>query len=286
MASVGTTLRRTVGAVSPRRRQYQRLLDSCRLDPATLAPPLRSPGVDDVIICGCPRSGTALLTAALHQPPVMVSVMEPWDGLRLPPADLFASLRGELAEGFLDRGRLDLDRLAVSGDVTWTREDQGRYAVDFTDETAVAVKWPTFWQYLPLLTTTRFLVCVRHPGDVVDSFRSQAGRLHHGLEYDVAFNRRINGELASVADVDTRRLRLYDLVNSTVLDHIDRPNVHLVRYEDWHDDPVAVLEGVSAFLDRDLTTSPAKVTAATPTTDQARRAAIVDRSTTARALGY
>jgi len=286
MASVGTALRDAARAVSPGRRRYQRLLASCALDPTTLALPLAEPGPNDLIICGCPRSGTALLAAALHQPPTMVSVMEPWDGLKLAPERLFSSLRTELDGGQLVRGRLDLDALRIDGSVTWQPDGDRSYTVETTADTLVAVKWPTFWQYLPHLHTTRFLVCVRHPAEVLASFVTQPGRLADGLEYDVAFNRDLNRELGQIAALDERRLALYDRVNHTVLEHRHRANVHLVHYEDWQNDTPQVLDRVSDFLGRDLTRSQAVIESPNQSVDQADRAAIASRSTTARALGY
>lgn len=285
MAVVAPTLRDAVRTVSPRRRRYRQLLASCDLEPDDAAGPAHQPGTDDVVICGCPRSGTALVTAALHQPPAMVTVMEPWDGLRLAPDELFASLRTELATGTLRRGRLDLGALAASGAVRWI--DEGRaQSVSIGPSTLLGVKWPTYWQYLPILPDTRFVVTVRHPADVVDSFTRQPGRLREGLDYDVAFNRTLNAELAGIEAVEHRRLALYDAVYRTVLAHADRPNVHLVRYEDWVLDRAGLLQDLSAFLDRDLTTSPVRIDARATVDHGPRRAAVVDASLTARDLGY
>ena len=81
-------------------------------------------------MCGSPRSGTALLVAMLFQPPEVVTVMEPWDALRLPPRDLFESLRAELATtGKLRRGRLDVAALQSAGAVSWLREGEAAYPV-------------------------------------------------------------------------------------------------------------------------------------------------------------
>jgi hypothetical protein len=75
---------------------WEELLATLTLDPDALADPLPPPGPDDVIVCGSSRSGTTLLSAMLFQPPRAVCVMEPWDALRLAPAELFASFRAEL----------------------------------------------------------------------------------------------------------------------------------------------------------------------------------------------
>ncbi|MDH3705249.1 MAG: sulfotransferase [Acidimicrobiia bacterium] len=288
MAVVASSLRDAVRTVSPRSRRYQQLLDSCDLEPSQVAG--SAPPGADVIICGCPRSGTALVTAALHQPPAMVTVMEPWDGLRLEPAQLFDSLRQELAGGWLRRGRLDLGALADRGEVAWTAEGRPQ-AVQVDDSTLLGVKWPTYWQLLPMLPDTRFVVTVRHPADVVDSFARQPGRLRDGLEYDVAFNRSLNAALGTIDSIAERRLALYDAANRTVLEHAHRPNVHIVRYEDWHHDRDGVLHALSRFLNRDLTTSPVRVTDHRPDSRERHdqdglRAAVVDASLTARDLGY
>lgn len=270
--------------MSPRHRRYERLLASCELEPSRVTPS-DQPGPHDVIICGCPRSGTALVTAALHQPPAMVTVMEPWDGLRLDPATLFQSLRAELAGGTLRRGRLDLHSLTARGEVTWIHEGRAQPVIG-GDTTLLGVKWPTYWQLLPALPDTRFVVSVRHPADVVDSFTHQSGRLRDGLEYDVAFNRGLNAALGTIDSTSDRRLALYDATYRTVLEHARRPNVHLVRYEDWHLDRDGVLRELSEFLGRDLTDSPVRIAAPSPSSDTAARAAVVEASLTARDLGY
>lgn len=284
--AAATALRTVARAASPRHRRYRRLLESCDLDPHALERPIAEPGPHDVIICGCPRSGTALLSAALHQPPEMVTVMEPWDGLRLPPAELFGSLRAEMAGGSLRRGRLDHDALTADGTTRWGPEGTPTALPGVDDTTIVAVKWPTFWQYLPLLPSTRFIVCVRHPADVVASFAAQPGRLHLGLEYDVAFNRTLNAELEAIASVEDRRLELYDRVNWMVLDHAHRPEVLLVHYERWFDDPTALLADISSFVGRDVMASRAVVDPTRRPPPSTARDAVAHRSSTARSLGY
>src|SRR5919109_1001972 len=81
---------------SPRHWRWRRLLRSLDLTTETLERPVASPGPRDFVICGSPRTGTSLAAAALHQPPASLTVMEPWDGMRLPIAPLFASLRDEI----------------------------------------------------------------------------------------------------------------------------------------------------------------------------------------------
>src|SRR5689334_4323640 len=110
-ARARTVIDPVLGVVSPRHRRWRSILRSCDLAVEHLPDPLPAPGPDDLFICGSPRSGTALVTAQLHQPPHAVGVMEPWDALHHPPRELFASLRAELAGGVLRRGRLDLATL-------------------------------------------------------------------------------------------------------------------------------------------------------------------------------
>lgn len=100
------------------------------------------------------------------------------------------------------------------------------------------MKWPTYWQYLDRLTTTRFVVCLRHPVEVVASFARQRGRLSQGLQYDVPFNRDLNAELAAATDDPCeRRALLYAHVHSRILPDLSRPNVFVLRYERWFQDP-------------------------------------------------
>lgn len=243
---------RVAGHVSPRHRAWRQLLSSCDLDPDQLPTPLASPGPNDFIICGAPRSGTALATAALFQPPHSVTVMEPWDGLRLPPDQLFRSLREELASGQLRRGRLDIGALRSEGAVRWCRDGELTSAVEASDDTLLGVKWPSFWRYLDLLPETKFVVCVRDPAEVVASYRTKGGRIGMGLEYDVPFNARMNAELGRIDDVEQRRIALYDYVYERIIPHLEQPNVFELRYERWFNDKAGVVNQLARFLDRPL----------------------------------
>ena len=242
----------------PVRRQIQRvrdlvrwrqLLRSCRLDPDALAEPIPEPGQSDFIICGLPRSGTSLLAGLLFQPPRTVVSMEPWDGMRLPPQQLFASLRQEIEQTEkLSRGRLEPTALA-SRSVAWKRDGEVEIPLQVAPNYLLGVKWPGFWRYLSLLPKTKFLVCVRHPIDVIRSFAKTGGRLAQGLEYDVAFHRRMNQELErSTSRPEVRRALLYEFIASHLVPHLDRPQVFTVRYEQWSQDPSELLEQISDFL--------------------------------------
>jgi hypothetical protein len=238
-----------VRAASPRHRRWQRLLGQMTLDPAELPEPLEQPSDRDFIICGLPRSGTSLLSAMLHQPPRIVTVLEPWDGMRLAPKPLFDSLRKEISEdGGLTRGKLDTDRLEADGDVVWRSEGR-RLALDVDEGFFLGVKWPAFWRYLELLPTTRFLVCLRDPFQVVASFKRVGGRLREGRDYDTAFNRSMNDELlAATDDVAVRRALLYEFVAARIAPALPRPNVLPVRYERWFADADALMRELEAFL--------------------------------------
>lgn len=284
-------LRRILAPLSPRRRRWRRFLAALPLTPesAVAAGP---PGANDVLICGCPRSGTTLLAAQLFQPPAVVTVMEPWDGLRLPPAELFPSLRRELAAGTLSRGKLDVDALRREGKVRWRAEGEP-VAVTVSPDPVVAVKWPAYWQLLGGLPGGRFLVCLRHPFEVVASFRHQGGRLASGLEYDVAFNRSFNTALSDDAhDPVSRRALFWERVNRAVLAHLDRPDVMAVRYERWFDDPDGLRRDLEGFLDVELGPWPANIRPARHHVDddagtsREEREAVRRLCPTAEALGY
>jgi hypothetical protein len=250
-------LRSLAGTLSPRRRRWLRFLDELPLDPDDLPDPLPAPGPDDVILCGCPRSGTSLLAAALFQPPTSISIMEPWDGMRLAPADLFASLRAELAEGRLARGRLDLDGLVDEGTVRWCLDGASARDVQYSPSSVVSVKWPAYWRYLDRLPATRFVVTLRHPAEVIGSFKAQGGRVGLGLQYQTAFNRALNAELeAATPDPARRRVLLFDHVHEQLLPHLERPEVFAVRYERWFQDPEQLLAELGAFLGTDVTSPP------------------------------
>lgn len=276
--------RTVLRATSPRHRRWHELLASCTLRPEAVTA-AHSPGPRDVIICGCPRSGTALASAALHQPPTMATVMEPWAGLRLAPDELFATLRRELATGTLRHGRLRLDLLEAEGDVAWQRDGERSFPVQLAPDGLVGVKWPSYWQLVGRLPQTRFVVCVRHPDDVVRSMAATGGRIGEGLDYDTAFTADLNRRLLRTAPTaPERRLAMYDEVYTHVLDHADEPNVFLLHYERWADDSQTVLGELSTFLDTDVTDSRAvvRVTHAS----SAQPGAAVRASRTAEALGY
>ena len=243
-------LRSMMTGLHPRGRRWLRFLAGFELDPDTLPRPLPAPGENDFIICGAPRSGTTLLTAMLFQPPGIVTVMEPWDGMRLPPRDLFRSIRREIDEtGRLSQGKLDVTMLMREGKVRWVDEGEGAHDVQVQDGYLLGVKWPAFWRYLELLPDTKFLVCVRDPQEVITSFKRIGGRLALGLGYDLAFDRRVNRALSEATrDLALRRVLLYEMVYSNVLPHLNRKNVLTVRYERWFDDPESLLSEVSSFL--------------------------------------
>jgi hypothetical protein len=278
-----------VRRLSPRHRRWRRLLAGLALDPDRLARPVPAPDPRGFIICGCPRTGTALLTAMLFQPPAVVTVMEPWDGMRLPPAELFASLRAEVATGRLRRGRLDLDALDREGAVRWCRDGELPRPVAAEPDHLLGVKWPAFWRYLDLLPDTRFIVCLRHPLPVVESFARQGGRLAEGLDYDVPFNRAMNDELlAATADPGVRRVLLYDYINARLLPHLDRETVLVVRFERWFHEPAAVVADVARFLGVELRPDRVQIDAAAGRAGAAGRTVTLVREhcRTAGALGY
>lgn len=252
--------RRMTRELSPGQVRARRFLAGLPLDPDA-GPPPAPPGPRDFLVCGCPRTGTALLTAALFQPPRTVTVMEPWDGMRMPPAELFASLRRELAgTGELRRGRLDLQALAGDGAVRWCADGATPVAVDSDERTLLGVKWPVYWRYLEHFPDTKFLVCVRDPAEVMLSFQQAGGRLARGLDYPTRFNAAMNAELRGATRRPAlRRVLLYDYVNSRLLPFLDRPNVFVVRYERWFEDPDALLSDLGAFLGAELGDSPVRV---------------------------
>jgi hypothetical protein len=233
----------------PRHRRWEGLLHSLTIEPGVSPPHFDSPGPNDFIICGSSRSGTSLLCAALYQPPTCVTVMEPWDAMRFPPAELFQSLRGEIEEGFVTRGRLDVEGLA-DGSVHWGRDGDFPHHVEVNAGYLLGIKFPAFWRYLEYLPATRFLVCLRHPIEVISSFKDAGGRLAHGLDYDVAFNRSMNEELRGATDDDAlRRVLMYEYVNSRLAPHLERPNVFAVRYERWFSDRDGLMREIAEFLE-------------------------------------
>lgn len=272
---------------------WDQLRATLTLDPDRLPDPLAAPGPDDVLICGASRSGTTLLTAMLFQPPVSVSVAEPWDALRMPPADLFASLRAELTAGELRRGHLDVAALRSSGSVVTCVDGEPSVPVSLGPGYVLAVKFPVLWRYLDRLPTARFLICLRDPREVIASYRRSPGELVEGLDYDVPFNKAMNRRLLEATDdVALRRVLLYDYVYERMLPHLDRPEVFVVRYERWCSDKDALLSELGAFLGCDLSRPmphirPPQNRALEPTDeDETDMALIRGQCRTADALGY
>lgn len=270
-------------------------LERCSLELQTARDSLaletsQGPAGRNAILCGCPRSGTSLLAAALFQPPRMVTVMEPWEGLREPPSDVFRWLREEVRDGRLPNTRLDLDALESEGRVAWTRAPRSRRGVSADSQAIHAVKWPCFWQLLGASTTVKFLVCVRDPAAVVSSMGCETGRLRLGVDYDVPFNRELNQRLLLAHDDDERRrVALYDEVYTHVLRHANDANVMLVQYERWFEEPITLLAEVSAFLDCDLSAPLVRIRGHAPmmrAPGGSDAAEIRAMSLTAAALGY
>jgi hypothetical protein len=255
-----------------------------------LPSPLPPPGPDDFIICGCPRTGTSLLTAALFQPPVAVTVMEPWDGMRLAPAALFASLRGEIDRtGRLGRGRLDVAALRERGVAEWCAEGDQSPAVAVEPGWKLGVKWPSYWRYLDRLPSTRFVVCLRDPVAVVASLAALSGPGRYGFERNTKFDRSENEALrAATADPAVRRVLMFDYVHERLLPHLGRDQVHVVRYERWFQDQEGVLADLGRFLDADLGHSQVRPVrpAAHAHPDPAVAELVRRHSRTAAALGY
>jgi hypothetical protein len=283
-------VRPLLAPLSPRHRRWQQFLHTLPLDPEQLPLPLASPGPNDFIICGSSRTGTTLLSAVLFQPPSVVTVMEPWDGMRMPPAELFSSLRQEIVEtGALSRGKLDLQTLQTSGRVKWQQEGNTKSPLEVTDDFMLGVKWPAFWRYLPLLPETKFLVCLRDPFEVINSFKQVGGRLEQGLQYDIQFNRCLNEELkAATESKQLRRVLLYEYVHSRMLPYLYAPNVFLVRYERWFSEPDSLLEELSAFLGVPLSLSHVRILHSEKplSLSEAEIAMIGTHCHSARALGY
>jgi hypothetical protein len=226
----------------------------------------------------------------VDKPPNVVTVMEPWDGMKLAPADLFRSIRQEIsATGSVGRGRLDIGALSNEGEVRWTRDRTASRSVHLERQYLLGIKWPAFWRYLDLLPDTKFLVCLRHPAEVIASYKKRGGRLGQGLEYRTAFNRRMNECLLSATnDSLLRQVMLYDYIHERILPHLERPNVLTVRYERWFVEPKAVLGEIEAFLNVPL--APGAVAIRTPAGDQAldqnEMQVIRAHCSTAQALGY
>lgn len=236
--------------------RWHQLLRSCDFDPDT-AGPLSNLPAGDFLIAGCPRSGTSLLAAMLFQPPRIVTVVEPWDGLRMAPAQLVSSLRAEVSGGMLRRGRLDVAALRDRREVRWQRDGEQHFPVAVDPGFALGVKWPAYWRLLPYLPETKFLICVRDPREVLASFEATGGRLSRGLEYDVALNRAMNAQLAAATDHDDRRRALlYQYVAERVAPHVADDNVLLVRFERWFEDAPGQLADIAAFLGVDLEGEP------------------------------
>ncbi|MGH8892455.1 MAG: sulfotransferase domain-containing protein [Actinomycetes bacterium] len=253
MARLGASIRPVASSLSPRARRYRAFLRSLPLDPETLSATLEPPDPGSFVMCGCPRTGTTLLSAALYQPPTCVTVMEPWDGMRLEPASLFRSLRAEIAGGTLTRGRLDQRALGERGVVRWISEGDAAWPVTADVGHLLGVKWTSWWRFIDRLPTTPFLVCLRNPAEVVASMRDAGGRVKQGLQYETPFNRRLNDSLrAATDDQAVRRILLFDNIHEQLAPLLERDNVLVVRYERWSTDREALLGDVSRFLGRDL----------------------------------
>jgi hypothetical protein len=283
------SLPEAVRSLSPRRWRWNRFLSGLALDPDALTKPVEAPSEHDFIICGASRTGTSLLSAALFQPPKVVTVMEPWDGMRLPPAALFRSLRDEIKRsGRLSRGRLNVPALLAEGQVEWGHDGEYPTEVSVEEGYLMGIKWPVFWRYLDLLPNTKFIICVRHPVEVIRSFRKTGGRLTEGLDYEIAFNRCMNRELRMEGSPTIRRVLLYEYVNSRLLLHLTKPNVFVVRYERWFSGAAGLLGELGSFLGVDVASPRARIRAPSNTSAASdEETALIRRfCPSAAAMGY
>jgi hypothetical protein len=158
------------------------------------------------------------------------------------------------------------------------------------DEVTVGVKWPSYWQLIPHLPETRFVVCVRDPAEVISSFVGARGALRDGLELDVAFHAELNAGLrAATWRRADRRALLYETIARRVREHAERPNVLVVRYERWATDPAGLLDEVGAFLGVDVSQPLVRLRpsrASAPRLSRRDRHAIAHLCPSAAALGY
>lgn len=276
--------------VHPAAIRFRRFLRSLPLDLESLPDPLPDLGPDEFIICGCPRTGTSLLAALLFQPPHVVTVVEPWDGLRMPPTELFRSLRDEITStGALSRGTLDIPSLRQAHTVRRVAEGSGAAPVPTSPGWQLGVKWPAYFQLIPRMPNTRFLVCLRDPSDTVASFKAIGGAVRRGYEYDVAFNRALNRKVReSATSAAQRRAALYGVVHEQLASAVSRPNVLTVRYERWFSDRDRQWFEIGEFLGLDLEpiAVPLKNDPKRVLLDAADLDAIRRRCTIARELGY
>lgn len=275
---------------TPSRARWKRFMASFTLDPQLLPSSLNPPGDRDFFICGVPRSGTTLACAALYQPPTCVTLMEPWDGLRLLPNELFRSVRAEIAaSGKLSRGKLNVPRLLQVGAVEWWTEGRHAVTVETGSEYLVGVKWPTFWQYLDRFPSTKFVVCVRHPVDVIASFMRNGGSITRGFDYDVAFNRRMNTALRrATSDITLRRILLHEYINRQILPHLNRANTYLLRYERWFSEPDKLMQELSEFLGADVSSPRVSIRPSReePSLSPIELALVRQHCSSAESLGY
>lgn len=261
---------------------------SLRLDPERLPLPIAAPTENDFIIAGCPRTGTSLLAAALFQAPECVTLVEPWAGMRLAPRELFQHLRDEMrSSGELSVGTLDFDALK-SGRVVRCKEGTSSTPVQLRETSLVGVKWPSYFQYLPKLPSTKFVLCLRHPFQVLRSMAALNGGLRNGQDYNLPFNRRTNRAIRERAvDPALRRIELFDYVHERLSPFLEAENTFVVRYERWFSDPDVLLTELSDFLGVRLQKPPielkaSKLIALTPD----ERALVLQHSRMAHRLDY
>lgn len=283
-------IRATAAILSPRQRRWRRFLQELPIDPDKLPRPLDTPGEKDFIICGSPRTGTTLASAMLYQPPRVVTVMEPWDGMRLSPAALFTSLRQEIDQtGRLRRGKLDVTALMTEGSVRWCHEGDQAFETAVEQGYRLGVKWPAFWRYLDLLPSMKFVLCLRDPIETIASYKHAGGRLAQGLNYDTAFNRAMNTYLESATrDPVLRRILLFDYVHERLLPYLTCSNVFVLRYERWFTEIEALMHDLSTFLGVGLGPSRAilRRRPAGPALEPSEVELIRARCATADAIGY
>lgn len=229
----------------------------------------------NVLVTGVPRAGTTLVGALLDSLPNTVCLSEPpwqWHKSTGGKLDIGPDPRGEEFAKWLVGDFVELRRRLLAGEQVLDRRGEGNRsltnyhaastasnqpqrsalqvrnfsagALDSEFTLSIKHNGPYLSALGPLIALEYFsiLAVVRHPVDVIHSWRSLNLPVSRGKMHDAARCWPELAEATASGDVLQRQVRIYDLICQRL--HAHRENVSVLRYEDIVDDPSTVPKAI------------------------------------------
>lgn len=242
---------------------------------------------------GPPRSGTTYLSAVIHDPPRTITVSDPagmWKRYYATHG------RSEAILTELD----DFRARIVAGDPTPTLEGTAGYAGENRVDTwnqkkksktyrvnagaNIGFKNPEiFLAHLPIFIAARLptVITVRHPEAIISSWKNSDPRRPLGFANgDSLIHKAIGLEAID------RRIDLLSHMTDLIIAAKDAPNVLVIRYEDWFDNPPISELTEFLSLDKPFSLQPRLIAPDQVSLEQTELELIRERLTNYQDLGY